>query len=54
MMQRIINTLLSVLVCHVHVSLTPAFVAIHCLTNGRYPNLQAIYSGVLKVKKAHQ
>ena len=51
MMQRIINTLLSVLVCHVHVSLTPAFVAIHCLTNGRYPNLQATYSGVLKVKK---
>ena len=36
---------------HVHVSLTPAFVAIYCLTNGRYPNLQTIYSGVLKVKK---
>ena len=36
------------LVCHVHGSLPPEFVAIYCLTNGRYPNLGEIrHSAVL-------
>ena len=35
------------LVCHVHGSLTPAFVAICFSTNGRYPNLGDIRYTVL-------
>ena len=57
--QRIVDVLLlcyicprllveKLLVCRVHGSLTPAFVAICCSTNGRYPNLGDIrYSVVL-------
>ena len=36
------------LICCGHGSLTPAFVAICCSTNGRYPNLEVIYSVVVK------
>ena len=35
------------LVCRVHGSLVPEFVAIYCSTNGRYPNLGDIRHSVV-------